>query len=404
MDVKNSIAIVSDSWIGLEELEQFSAIVDRYSITLFGSETCLSYIKENLPLEEITMVSLPVYPDNQTFLPGLEEKLQGFTTVLLKGRSGIFAYQVVKAKRTFQFELLVWEDNARSFPGEGNPELQSLQKEVDQQADGYLVQSRLVEKTLRREGISKEKIHYIHPVVYRKAERKHTFSFDVIFASFGIAPSDWVVYFLGIMGWESQWQELIEAVKLLHTEFTSNGKRIKVVFSGPHFPPEMLHAVSIRKLDESILFVLASLETHEALLSRCQAIFTIAGASQHRVEGNPFPFLLAMKNGIPVISSRSPLVEETVGKHRIDYCSGSPESLARAIKKSIEAKGILQDIARKNQEKGFSREQATEGLIRLIEQKRVKSEKRHHIPSFATEEWIQPAPYETELRKKEASK
>ncbi len=404
MDVKHSIAIVSDSWIGLEELEQFSAIVDKYSITLFGSEACLSYIKENLPLEEITMVSLPAYPGNQTFLPGLEEKLQGFTTVLLKGRSGIFAYQVVKAKRTFQFDLLVWEDNARSFPGEGNRELQSIQKEVDQQADGYLVQSRLVERALRREGISKEQIHYIHPVVYRKVERKHTFSFDVIFASFGIAPSDWVVYFLGKMGWQSQSQDLIEAVQLLHTEATSNGKRIKVVFSGSNFPPEILRAVSLRKLDESILFVQPSLETHEALLSRCQAIFTSASVSQHRVEGNPFPFLLAMKNGIPVISSRSPLVEETVGKHRIDYCNGSSDSLARAIKKCIEAKGILQDIARKNQDKGFSREKASEDLIRLIEEKRVKPEKRHHAPSVATEAWIQPEPYETELFKKEARK
>lgn len=404
MDVRNSIAIVSDSWIGLEELEQFSTIVDRYSITLFGSETCLSYIKENLPLEEITMVSLPVYPDNQTFLPGLGEKLQGFTTVLLKGRSGIFAYQVVKAKHTFQFNLLVWEDNARSFPGEGNRELQAIQKEVDQHTDGYLVQSRLVERALIREGISKEKIHYVHPVVYRKVERKHTFSFDVIFASFGIAPSDWVIYFLGTMGWESQWQDLIEAVQLLQTEVDSKGKRIKVVFSGAHFPPEMLRAVSFQKLDDSILFVLPSLETHEALLSRCQAIFTAAGISQHRVEGNPFPFLLAMKSGIPVISSRSPLVEETVGKHRIDYCSGSSDSLARAVKKNIEAKGIMQDIARKNQEKGFSREQATEDFIRLVEAKRVKSEKLHHASSVATEAWIQPEPYEVELRKKEARK
>jgi Flp pilus assembly protein TadD len=55
-----------------------------------------------------------------------------------------------------------------------------------------------------------------------------------------------------------------------------------------------------------------------------------------------------MANKVPVIASRNPLVEEYIGKHRIDFCPGSVESLAAAIEKAAEAKSLTNNIASKN--------------------------------------------------------
>jgi lipopolysaccharide biosynthesis regulator YciM len=55
-----------------------------------------------------------------------------------------------------------------------------------------------------------------------------------------------------------------------------------------------------------------------------------------------------MVNKVPVIASRNPLVEEYIGKHRIDFCPGSVESLAAAIEKAAEAKSLTNNIANKN--------------------------------------------------------
>jgi Flp pilus assembly protein TadD len=69
--------------------------------------------------------------------------------------------------------------------------------------------------------------------------------------------------------------------------------------------------------------------------------------NRDRIEGDPYRLLQAMAYKIPVIASRSPIVEETVGKHRLDFCTSSIEGLANAIVKSAEARALTNNITTK---------------------------------------------------------
>ena len=198
--------------------------------------------------------------------------------------------------------------------------------------------------------------------------------------------------------------DVVDAVKILQDKAVSYGKKVKVVCANVQTPYAVLHRVKHMKLEASVLFVTPSIETHEALLGRCQCIFMVAGNTQERIEGNPFPYLLAMKNGIPVISGRSPLVEETLGKHRIDYCVGSPQQLVSVIRKSMEANGLLADICRKNKEKRFSRESAREDFIKILEKRTpVYHDGAKKQEGAAAEVWINHDQYVEEIFKKAAN-
>ena len=79
---------------------------------------------------------------------------------------------------------------------------------------------------------------------------------------------------------------------------------------------------------------------------------------------------MGIANGIPVLSGRTPLVEEILGKHRIDFCVGSPRSIADAIVRSKEAKGLLGNIKTKNLhtvEQNFNKELHLEDFNVLLE-------------------------------------
>ncbi len=58
-----------------------------------------------------------------------------------------------------------------------------------------------------------------------------------------------------------------------------------------------------------------------------------------------------MAASLAIISPRSMLIEETVGKHRFDYCRHSFRSLSRAFEKFSSNKSLVKNIAAKNKEK-----------------------------------------------------
>jgi glycosyltransferase involved in cell wall biosynthesis len=74
-------------------------------------------------------------------------------------------------------------------------------------------------------------------------------------------------------------------------------------------------------------------DAHIALLNATDAMYIASQPSRDRVEGDPYRIVNAMVNGIPIIASRTPLVEDYCGKHRFDFCASSPASLAKAMLK-----------------------------------------------------------------------
>jgi tetratricopeptide (TPR) repeat protein len=76
-----------------------------------------------------------------------------------------------------------------------------------------------------------------------------------------------------------------------------------------------------------------------------------------------------MTHGIPVIAPRRVIVEEYIGKHRIDFCQGSPDSLAAAIDKAINATAVVNNVVAKNKSvvaKSYSRDKVVQDMRDLV--------------------------------------
>ena len=74
-----------------------------------------------------------------------------------------------------------------------------------------------------------------------------------------------------------------------------------------------------------------------------------------------------MTHRIPVISSRNPISEHLLGKHRFDFCIGSPLSLSKAMLMLNEKPALVEDIINKNFAKLPTEDKARDAFINVID-------------------------------------
>jgi tetratricopeptide (TPR) repeat protein len=147
-------------------------------------------------------------------------------------------------------------------------------------------------------------------------------------------------------------------------------RRLRIALCGVGSASEELNErASKLGLKGRLLFVAPGRDAYDAMHLACDAFFYSTTAHHDRTEGDPYRLVTAMANKVPVIASRNPLVEEYVGKHRIDFCPGSIESLAAAIEKAAEAKSLVNNIAAKNAstyEQRFNQDRVTRRMTTAI--------------------------------------
>jgi tetratricopeptide (TPR) repeat protein len=346
---RKKLAMVYGNLPTVEEVNQFQLIAQDYDVTLISSESICGYLTQTCSFQGLPCIVLPDYDENPSYIPGLEKALAGFDVVVVKERLGMYAFQTVKAKWRYRFRLVVWVDNATPFPGQDIDHMRTVRSEVVGAADAFLVQSDLVEAALRMEGIPEKKIVRFPVWTAKRGERTGKSRAQAL-AKMGLADTDFVIGHIGQIEWEESLFELAHALKYMGEMDKSLAQRLKVVFCGiGSFATDFRDRMVQLGLDRMAIYMAPSRDAFEVFYSGVDALFFTPYPSRDRIEGEPYRLIAAAVSGVPVIAPRAPIVEEIMGKHRIDFCSGSFTSLASAIVKVSSAIAIRKDIVKKSQ-------------------------------------------------------
>ncbi len=345
---EGKIALVYGTLPSIDEINQLQPILNNCQIDLIASEAIISYLSQNIDNDKINCIVLPEHDENPTFLPGLEEALTSYKIVIVKERIGIYAYQVVKAKWRNKFRLFTWIDNIKSYPSEDLKRLRTIRTELGQSTDGFIVQSDDAKKALLIEGVPASMIYHLAPYTVQRHLPEKSDRYQAK-EKLGYKDNDWVLVHEGPIEWEENLLELLTAIKILRDEDRSLAHRIHLCLSGVgSFSTEVKKYAELLGIDDQVAFHTPSLEVQQNVIHAADCYYLSQLPSKDRLDGDPFRLIRPMTYKKPILASRSPLVEEIVGKHRIDFCLGSPFALAKAMKKAIYSTALLKDIAAKN--------------------------------------------------------
>lgn len=347
-DAKPRLALVIGTIPTVDEIDQFRLIEEQYDINVISSESICGYLTQTSYFKDLTCIVLPDYDENPTYLPGLEKALNGYDMVLVKERIGLYAYQCVKAKWRYRFRLLVWVDNVVPWPANDVDQMRTVRMEVSAAADAFIVQSKAARTVLELEGIEKDRIHDMLPWVGQRVKRTKKTRAQAREA-LGLAEGDLVIAYTGQIEWEEGLQDLVAAVKLCVNKNAGFRRRVRVVFCGIGSWAEALRESFLSLgIDDKAIYLAPNRKSMDTILAVADAIYLCHLASRDRVEGDPYRLLSSMVHEIPVVASRSPIVEEYCGKHRLDFCPMAPATLARSLLKIMDAEALKKDIVRKN--------------------------------------------------------
>jgi tetratricopeptide (TPR) repeat protein len=365
-EIKPKLALVLGVVPAVDDVDQLQLLSARYDVSVLAAESIVGFLSQMSFFQGLTCVALPDYDENPSYLPGLEQALAGFQLVIVKERLGLYAYQCVKAKWRHKFRLLVWIDNLTAFPAQDARNLQVICSEVTAAADGFLVQSRAAATVLEIEGISEDRVLMMTPWVARHSQRTGR-NRAAARQELGIAESDFLVGYFGQIEWEESLTDLVAAIKIAAQKAVHLRRKLRVVFCGiGSFASELREAFIRLGIDDYAVYVKPDRRSVEAINLAVDAIFYSPVPSRDRSDGDPYRLLNAMVHEIPIIAPRAPMVEELCGKHRIDFCLGSPHSLANGIIKLESAQHLGLDIVRKNIQtvtKRFSKDQVSQEML-----------------------------------------
>jgi len=347
--VKKHLAIVLGTIPSYQEIDLFENFNYIYNITIITSESIVNYINKITWYNQLHCIAIPDYEENPSFLPGLEEILsKKYEVVIVKERIGLYSYQTVKAKWKSHFRLVVWLDNQMPFPGDDVRQFCTIREEVKEAADAYIVQTLGTERTLLIEGINEEKIHYVTPIVKTFTKRGTTLRAKAL-KKLGLTDSHITISHVGSQEWVEGIHDLLLAFAEIKKNQGSIATRFKLILCGVgSFSDSLKRKTQNLNIDNDVLYVYPSRDAYETILAASDAIYYGNIQGQDRYEGDPYSLLIAMANKIPIIAHRSCLVEELIGKHRLDFCAGSVDSLVRALYKLTREKSIVHDIVQKN--------------------------------------------------------
>jgi len=370
IEEKKKLALVIGNLPTIEEIDQFRLLKDHYEITCVSTESICGYLSETSRFDKLRCLALPDHEENPTYIPGLEAVLSGFDVVVVKERLGLFSYQVVKAKWKNRFRLAVWIDNLTILPAEDVDQMRTIRDEVTNAADAFLVQTEAVRDALLIEGIENERIFKFAPWVEKICKRDKKVRAGSLNAM-KLPESSLLIAHIGQIEWEEGLTDLAAGIKIAIGKDPALRDKLKVVFCGiGSFATQLKQTLIALGVDQQAFFIAPSREAFITILNAADALYVSSGPSRDRIDGSPYRVLQGMANDIPVIANRTPVVEETCGKHRLDFCLSSPGSVADSILKLSSAKSLRNDIVKKNASvvtKQFSESKAQASMLEVFE-------------------------------------
>ncbi|MDD9952612.1 MAG: hypothetical protein OXT67_13710 [Zetaproteobacteria bacterium] len=373
----NKVAFVFGTLPEHSELDQILLLNTVVDVDIITPQSMSQYIYANMrPVQssgedrtfELSIVELPDHVDQLSFLPGLESVLANYTIVVVKERLGMYAFQAIKAKQQHHFWLYYWVDNGFSFPAEDMETLRTIREEVTRLADGFIVQSKACETALLLEGVHSEKMVswpvWVNAAGYEVTDQDYLDFVRVHHVDRGHL----IIAHIGQLEWEEGIGLLLEALAILKQKSPRVASRMRIFYCGLGSYSSVLQSRANRlKVDDQVRIVFPDRQNISTLLRCSEALHFGGRASRDRVETHRGLLWLAMAKNKSVILPRTVIGEDTLGKHRLDYCPNDPNSLMRAFKKVVEAPFLSSDIARKNYLKFQDRFDATKCLEQMTD-------------------------------------
>ncbi|MCB9228106.1 MAG: hypothetical protein H6618_00695 [Deltaproteobacteria bacterium] len=372
------VAMVYGTLPSVEEIDQLILFHDHCELSVIAASSVVSYLADNSFFNDLKCIPLPDYDENPSFLPGLESSLAGFDFVIIKERIGLYAYQVMKARWKYRFRLGILVDNLLPFPAEDVQRMRTIRQEISGAADFFLTQTEAAKQSLILEGIAADKILRLSPWVRQYAPTGDSFRKEAL-TRLGLHEETILILHNGQVEWEEGIPDLFHAVARLHQMDKSLAWRLKIAIYGiGSFATEVRERSVKLGLDANIIYPVQNRESYTTLLQAASVLYAGAYCNRDRIDGDPYRYLVAMTHRLPIICARTPLTEEITGKHRLDYCPGSVNSLIRAIRKSVYSKSLIHNIVLKNCAKTdhiFSEEKARKSMVYILNHVTKKPEK-----------------------------
>ncbi len=366
---KPKLALVIGNIPNVDEIDQFELLKENYDFNVITSSAIARYLATTSFFNQLKVIALPDYDDNPTYMPGLEKALSGYDMVMVKERLGLYAFQAVKAKWRHQFKLVMMVDNATAFPGQDLQQMRIVREEINASADMFLVHSESVKNALRLEGIENQRIQKYLPFVEQRVERNFK-NRNRALGILGLKEGDFIVAHLGQIEWEESLFDLVDAAKLAIQEDASMARRLRLVFCGiGSFTSELRERLDHYGMLSRALFVSPSRDAHHTILLAADCLYHAPAPHRDRVDNDIYRLVSTMVNKVPVIASRTSIIEETIGKHRIDFCPNSISSLRDALHKAADAKALVGNITNKNfseSKKRFNKDRVTLNNLEIL--------------------------------------
>ncbi len=346
---KEKLAAVYGTIPSPEEIDQLVAFCgDQYELTIITGQSIAEYLRTNSRSIGLRVLALPDHDENHTFLPGLEPALAGFHTIIIKERIGLYAYQAVKAKWLHRSRLIVLIDNLTPWPAQDIPRLRTIRDEVTKAADAFIVQSEAARDMLTMiEGIDSKRIYFVPPFVAHTQTPGGKAKADALKA-LGFHDGDFLVSVVGQVEWEEGLFDALHGIALARKENGGEYSKIKLAICGVgSFDLVLQERIDALGMATAVKIFQPNRTHHALIMDASSAIFSSIIQSRDRLEGDPFKVVTAIANRIPLLSGRTPMAEEFVGKYRLDFCLGSSLSISHAISRAFASKGLCADIATK---------------------------------------------------------
>lgn len=350
----------------------------------------------NIPVA-LTCKTLETTLENKSFLGGLENEIRDAELVVAVGEASLSTYQAMKARRSLQNRLIVWQNAPRppatlglwkatpfaALPPQMTRE-KTIRREVLKTCDAIV--------SLDKEGATWAYLEEVNPQRIRRINRGvNTQIFNLekwesnkrdIRKALGLAANDYVFLQSGPLEIDSGALDTVYAFKSLlqsHAKFVG---KVKLLFCSTGVSSaDVRQAVVDLQLEDHVFFLNPSESGNKLLVANqlspliaaCDALIysplAPINGSPNRYLDTTYDILCGMACGVTIVSNGFGWAGEFAGRFYKTFAGGNIHSLGRMMFESIDKREKLSNVRRaafKAVENELSFEQSAEDLGKII--------------------------------------
>lgn len=327
----------------------------------------------NIPIA-LTCKTLETTLENKSFLGGLESEISDASVVVAVGEASLATYQSLKARRSMQNRLFVWQNAPRppatlslwratpfaALPPQMTRE-KTIRREVLKTCDAIIA--------LDKEGASWAYLEDVNPQRIRRVNRGvNTKIFNLekwesnkrdVRAALGLAANDFIFLQTGPLEVDSGALDTVYAFKSLIQSHSKLVGKVKLLFcSTGTASADVRQAVVELQLEDHVFF-LNPVDSGNKMLVGNQLSPLIAGCdvlihspvapsngSPQRYLDTTYDILCGLACGVTVVSNGFGWIGEFAGRFYKTFAGGNIHSLSRQMHESIEKREKLLNVRR----------------------------------------------------------